>query len=143
MKITNGIKIAACSLLMSACSGNTAKYERAFREVRPTGTTAKILRETAQRSKEGLDKTYIIFGRDTLYIGDKYEIKADKILTKLSNYANNRAVIKSSGYKRVGDSFERVNIRIFNNTRGVINSNKVYQTPKGFLYVPVEFYGKK
>lgn len=143
MKITNGIKIAACSLLMSACSGNTAKYERAFREVRPTGTTAKILRETAQRSKEGLDNTYRLFGRDTLYIGDKYEIKADKILTKLNNFAKNKAVIKTQGYQRVKDGFEKIDVRIFNQTRGVINSNKVYQTKDGYFYVPVEFFGKK
>ncbi len=143
MKITNGIKIVACSLLMSACSGKLAKSEHTFREIHPTGTTAKILRETAQKSREGLDNTYRLFGRDTLCIGEKYELEGDKILKKLDNMANNKAIIKSQGYKRVGDSFERVNIRIFNEARGVINSNKVYQTKNGYLYLPIEFFGKK
>ncbi len=141
MKITNGIKIAACSILMSACCGG-AKQERFLKEIHPTGTTAKVIRETMAQSKSKIDDTYILFGRDTINIGDKLRTSSQEILTKINNFANWKALMKFSGYQKNGDNFERVEQKMFNDVQGVINSNKVYQTKNGYIYLPVEFYGK-
>jgi len=142
MKISNGIKIAACSILMSSCSGGV-KQKPFLKEIHPTGTTAKVIRETVKKSKSKIDNTYIMFGRDTLNIGDKFRMNVDEILTKINNFANVKSKVKFSGYQKNGDKFERVEHKIFNNAYGVINSNKVYQTKNGNIYLPIELYGKK
>lgn len=143
MKITSGIKVMACSLLLSACSG-AEKKQKFLREIYPHGTTKTVLREATQKSREGLDKTYHYFGKDTICIGDDYKIKSENILNKLTNLANNKSIIKRVGIKKSSTSnkYEPIEYKLFKETKGVINSDKVYKSKTGALFIPVEYYGK-
>ena len=144
MKITNGIKIMACSMLLSACS-EAPRTQKILHEIYPNGTSGKVIREAAYKSREAMDSTYKLFGRDTINIGEDYKVSTEKILKKINNLARNNAVIKKLGCTNYSQSnnCKCVDNNLYNKTKGVIKSNKVYRLGDGNLYIPVEYYIKK
>ena len=143
MKITNGIKIAACSILLSACS-QAPRNPKVLKEIYPNGTYGRILKEAAVRSRDSLDSTYHLFARDTVNVGKDYKVSVEKILKKINNLARNKAVIKKLGYTKSAnsDEYKCIEHKLYNETKGVIKSNKVYKLGDDDIYIPVEYYGR-
>lgn len=125
MKIHNGIKLIACSVLMQACT-NSQKPERVMREIYPNGTVGRVLKELSLKSKIGLDSSYKILTSDTINIGPINKITVDNVLEKIKVYTEDKGF----------------SIREDTSFKSVITSPRAYKNEDGDIYIPVEIYNK-
>lgn len=143
MRILNTAKVAAVSLVMSACT-SAPQEQKGLREVIPAASVSKVITELAEESQKALDKTYKMFGRDTIYIGNSTKCDKEKLAFKISNLAQNASLIKKFGYRYTESCkcYDELKQYIFTKTKAVINSDKIFADNSQNLYVPVEYFGK-
>ncbi len=143
MRILNTAKVAAVSLLMSACT-SAPKEQKVLREIVPAAHVSKVITALAEESREALDKTYKMFGRDTICIGNSTKCDKEKLAHKISNLAQNASLIKKFGYKYTESCkcYDELKQYIFTKTKAVINSDKIFADNKENLYIPLEYFGK-
>lgn len=143
MKINSAIKTTILSSFFSlACSNQ--KTSHYFQEIKPEKTITMILDSLANQKKFLVNNGYIQYGKDTILVNIR-DIKAPEKLTKrLNNLSNqkNPYIIKPH-YDP--SCYCLKSKQMFNETKGVINSEKVFCRGKNQnnYYLPVEFFGKK
>lgn len=143
MKTLNTVKVTAVSLLMTACS-YAPKKQHVLHETIPPAAISRTITTLAEESRNAIDKTYKIFGRDTICIGNSEKLDKTKAANKILNYAQNASIIKKYGYKYTSscNCYEELKHYIFKKAKAVIKSDKVFADNRENLYVPVEYYGK-
>lgn len=143
MKIFNTAKVAAASLLMTACS-YAPKKQHVLHETIPPAAISRTITTLAEESRNAIDKTYKMFGRDTICIGNSGKLDKTKAANKITNYAKNASLIKKFGYRYTESCkcYDELKQYIFTKTKAVINSDKIFADNNENLYIPVEYFGK-
>lgn len=141
MKIINAIKTGVISTVLTSCSYPQANHH--FVQTFPRKSVTTVLDSISKETRNLITQEYKQYGKDTLCIKIEDLSKPSNLMKRLKNMANlkNPDVIKKAYYKSCNCLEGQ---KLFSETQAVLKSEKIYKTQKSkFLYIPVEYYGKK
>lgn len=145
------IKQVGTYLLGGLMATSVTGCKQSFKEVKNVEPQLeKRINAIAKRTADVLDdKTYTLYGRDTLRLNNKFKASSNKFIEEINDSAASKAPARIIDSKLVvtntpiGPMVKNHVIKepVYKDTKAVIVPNKVF-TDGWSYYVPVEYYGK-